>query len=360
MIANPITDLVDRFFGRNRYGVTKPSMDGALRPNSKIDESSVLLADVDADNLIATKNEVLFTMNNAVWSLAPAGEPKQLHVLPAPATAMAISVAGQIAVALEDGVLLLFNESRKARITAASDAGLRCITAMAFHGENKVILANGSVAHTTEQWQSDLMCRNSLGSVWTLDTATNSMDRLGGSLKYPSGLLVDGDTVIVSESWAHRLVSFPLRGGASKVVLSDLPGYPGRLSKGANGDLWLCIFAPRSQLIEFVLREDKYRKEMMRTMPVQYWIAPSYRSGDSFEEPLQGGSVKQMGILKPWAPTRSYGMLVKLDRDLQPDASFHSRADGKWHGITSAAAMGNSVVISSRGGRALLEIEQTY
>ena len=359
MIANLVSDLIDRFFGRNRYGVTKAAMDGPLRPNSKLDDANALLSNIDADNLVSTGEAVLFTMDKAVWRLGPDCKGDKLHTLPLSATAMAISDRGRLVVALEDGVLLIFNKAEVKRITTAADAGLRCITAVAFYGEDKIVLTNGSIEHTTEQWQVDLMSRNNLGSIWLFDISINRLESLASGLKYPCGLLVIGDTVIVSESWAHRLVSYSLHGKTSKVVLSDLPGYPGRLSKDPNGDIWLCVFAPRSQLIEFVLREDQYRQEMMRTIPKEYWIAPAYRSGDSFEEPLQGGSVKQMGMLKPWAPTRSFGLLVKLNHHLQPDESFHSRADGKWHGITSAALMGEQIVLSSRGGKALIGIEKS-
>ena len=50
---------------------------------------------------------------------------------------------------------------------------------------------------------------------------------------------------------------------------------------------------------------------------------------------MQGGGLKQLGILKPWAPTRSYGLVVRRDAEGEPRASFHSRADGRRHGITS-------------------------
>jgi hypothetical protein len=61
-----------------------------------------------------------------------------------------------------------------------------------------------------------------------------------------------------------------------------------------------------------------------------------------------------MGMLKPWAPTRSYGLVVRLDRDLQPVASFHSRADGKRHGIASCLVEGDRLLAASKGGNEVL------
>ena len=120
-------------------------------------------------------------------------------------------------------------------------------------------------------------------------------------------------------------------------VLTALPGYPGRLSPRAQGGAWLSLFAPRNQLVEFVRRERTYRRAMMAEVPKEFWVAPALSSGASFSEPMQGGALIQMGILKPWAPTRSYGLVVALDDHHTPVASFHSRTGGTRHGLTSAS-----------------------
>jgi hypothetical protein len=138
------------------------------------------------------------------------------------------------------------------------------------------------------------------------------------------------------------------------VVLDDLPGYPSRLSRGTAGDAWLSVFAPRNQLVELVIREPAYRNQMMRTIPPEYWIAPALRSRLSLLEPLQGGGVRQMGMLKPWAPTRSYGLVIRLDTGLQPRASFHSRADGTRHGVTSCVECQGRLVVGCKGGDEIL------
>ena len=77
-------------------------------------------------------------------------------------------------------------------------------------------------------------------------------------------------------------------------------------------------------------------------------------SGRDFREPLQGGSIKSMGILKPWAPTRSYGLVVRLDAGFAPVSSLHSRADGRRHGITSALEWRGELWLASRGGDELV------
>jgi hypothetical protein len=71
---------------------------------------------------------------------------------------------------------------------------------------------------------------------------------------------------------------------------------------------------------------------------------------------MQIGSVKALGIQKPWAPPRSYGLLVRLDGDGEATDSIHSQAGGRFHGITGAVATPQGTVIVARGaGRLLLE-----
>jgi hypothetical protein len=196
------------------------------------------------------------------------------------------------------------------------------------------------------------------GSVWRVDLASGNAQCLADRLAYPNGILLrDNGRLLVAESWRHRLVELSATAASPvKEVLIDLPGYPSRLAPAPDGGVWLCVFAPRSQLIEFVLREKTYRTRMLAEVEPPYWVAPMLSSNRTFLEPLQGGGIKQMGILKPWAPTRSYGLVIRLDAEMRPTASYHSRADGKRHGITSALQVGNSLLATSKGGDVLITL----
>ena len=90
------------------------------------------------------------------------------------------------------------------------------------------------------------------------------------------------------------------------------------MASGQHGGYWLSVFAPRSQLVEFVLREPRFRQRMMHEIDPQFWVAPSLHYAKDYREPLQAGAIKQLGELKPWAPSRSYGLIVGLDADFAP------------------------------------------
>ena len=119
------------------------------------------------------------------------------------------------------------------------------------------------------------MSKNASGSLWRVDIAAGRANKLAGELAFPYGVLpnVGDGGIVVAESWRHRLVRIGRNVGAIEPVLTKLPGYPARLAAGADGGAWLCLFAPRNRLIEFVLEEDHYRADMASPIGAR-WSPP--------------------------------------------------------------------------------------
>jgi hypothetical protein len=353
MIFDPILDL---FRGK---AVTIPPMDGALRPNTALDEADVVLEVGAPDNLAFDGAQLLFSSGGDVLSLAPGSDtPERVERLPATVTAMAAGPDRALAIACDDGSIVIDGgKHADKKLTPTSLGNLACPTALAFDGPDHLLVAQGSARHRATDWAVDLMEKNAGGSLWRVDLDTGAGQRLAGDLAFPYGILVQDERIVVAESWRHRLVAIPRQGGAPQPLLTKLPGYPARLAPASDGGAWLALFAPRNRLIEFVLLENDYRTAMMREIERPHWIAPALASNASFLEPLQSGGVKTMGIHKPWSPSRSYGLVVRLDAALQPVASYHSRANGRRHGITSVIEAGGQVLAAAQGGNAILAID---
>jgi hypothetical protein len=241
-------------------------------------------------------------------------------------------------------------------VTAVGDRPVKCPTALYFTDAGRLIVCLGSQQNDPTQWKRDFLHTNATGSVWMVELASGKGTCLADRLAWPNGLVEpEPGRIVVAESWRSQLLA--LAGGRASPLLADLPGYPARLSRAAEGGYWLAIFAPRSQLIEFVLRERRFRERMMREIEPEFWVAPSLHHLTDYREPLQSGGIKQLGELKPWSPSRSYGLVVRLDEAFNPIESFHSRANGKRHGITSCVESDGRLVATSKGGGVVIAIE---
>lgn len=356
---------IEKFRGSGEAAVTIPSMDGALRPNSLIEAAKVVWTASEGvvGNLATDGRRHFFSCGHDLYALedASGAEPELVTRFDAPISAVAAHADGFVAVGLAGKGVLVRAPDGALRSIGLEEKSSRCCVAMAFLDAGTLVVANGSETNRPAQWHRDLMQKNSTGSIWRCDVSGNTVARLAQNLGYPSGLVVTrAGSLIVSESWRHQLLAFEnATAAAPSVLLEDLPGYPGAIAPASDGGYWLAIFAPRRQIIEFVLRERRYCEEMIATIDEQYWVAPSLKSGINYFEPVQNGSVRHLGLVKPWAPTRSYGLVVKLDEGFNPQASYHSRADGHRHGITSVSERGDTLLMTCAATNQLLALNPT-
>jgi hypothetical protein len=350
----------DRFRGAGAAAVTVPPMDGALRPNTVLDRARLLASLPAPDNLASDGRSLWLSSGAEVHVVAdPDGAAKVSRWAGFERTVCALAVhgGGAMAVALAGKGIEIHGGVHDGRTLATvGDRAAGCAVALAFADADTLLVCLGSAEHRPEEWKRDLMSRGASGSIWRVGLAGGQAVCLADQLAFPFGVALRDGRVIFSESWRHHLVALDA-GGKRSVLVDDLPGYPARLAAAAGGRTWLSVFAPRDQLIEFVLQERGFCDRMMREIGSDYWMAPALSSGRTFLEPLQGGAIRQLGMLKPWSPTRSYGLLVRLDESFRPVASFHSRADGKRHGITSAVEIGGRIIATSKGGDAVIALD---
>ena len=345
---NPFRKAVDRSLGRGDASIAMPPMDGAFRPNDLLDAAAPIVELPAPDCLAVASSGVVVSSECALFSVdAPGGAP--LAAFDVEISALTGLPDGGVAVGLVDGRIVFVGGEHGGKTIEASPE-LTCVTALAPARGGGLLVANGSASNGPAAWKRDLMEKNASGSVWRIELASGARAQLAGNLAYPYGLLEEADSIIVSESWRSALTRFsPGASGRSEPVLENLPAYPSRLSRGADQAIWLALFAPRRQLVEFVLREERYRRRMIAEVAADYWIAPDLRAGRTPLGPTQQGGVTQFGLLKPWSPSWSYGLVARLDRAFRPKASLHSRANGRRHGVTSCLSFGGRLFFCAKG-----------
>lgn len=348
---------IDKVLGRREGAVTVPVLDGPFLPNQKLEIAPVLCEIDQVDNLVALGAKLLASSGSALLRLEPTSTlgPETVARFDAPITAMA-GLGEALAIGLDRNGIVVRGGRFDGMVVQPPGDVLQCPTAIAWLDESTLAVCNGSKHVGALDWRRALMTRDNSGSVVVVDLAKDKVTIAAAGLGWPSGLVASAGQVFVSECLRHRILAVALPGGGIRELATGLPGYPARLTRSAAGGVWLCFYSVRNQLVEFILREDAYRTRMVNEVPEDYWMAPSLCSGRSFKEPMQGSQLKQMGILKPYSVTRSYGLVAYCDANMTPIGSFHSRADGTRHGAVAAAECGGALYVASRGSNAVLAI----
>lgn len=345
-----------------------PSMDGPLRPNNVLDSCSVLLnegAVSKPDDVAIGPDGILYiSSKNKILQQSPESGLTELASFDAPTTAITCLEGGGLAVGLDGvGVQISGGAHDGTRLETAGGIDIKSPTAIAESNDGYLYITQGSAIHTAGDWVHDLMEKNSTGRVLRWHPGQGTCEVLADNLAYPNGVLVEEgrQSLVICESWSHslfRMSSDPKVAFKREILIPNLPGYPGRLCARDGDGFWLCLFGMRTEMLEFVLEEDDYRQEMMETIDPEYWVRPKLEPERHFLEPLQGGGFRVLGIIKPWAPPRSYGLVIRLDADFEIVSSMHSRADGTVHGITGLAGGSDTVIAAAKGSQKVIYIEQ--
>lgn len=354
-----IRRFIDRRLGRGEAAITVPILDGPLMPNAALDAATCFAEVPQADNLVATDKGLICSAGSEVRRMDwVEGVETTILDLPAPVSAMT-GGKGMLAIGVDgQGVVIHGGQYDGRRFDGAAGEGPKHPTSLAFLDGTTLLATEGSAENTAADWRRDLMEKRRSGSLWRLDLASGKAIRVLNGLGWASGVATTGSQRIwLAESWRHRILSVDLATGRSTPVLEHLPAYPARIATAVNAGYWLSFYSVRNQLVEFILREYGYRRRMLAEVPEPFWMAPALASGISFREPMQGSQLKQMGVLKPYAATRSYGLVVQCDPQMRPIRSFHSRADGAAHGCVSVCERGDALYVASRGAGRLVRLD---
>ena len=351
MIA-ALREFGDWLLGRGEASITIPIFDGALKPNQILEGAEVVAEFEEASDVAADRDGILVADGAQIVRL---GDKSEVARFDRPISALCALGDGGIAVALDGRELRVKGGALNGFVsTGPTSTPFNAANAISRLGDGRLAVTDGSLQQPCDHWVHDLMGRGGSGRLIVLDPKDGQAKELARGLEYAFGACPMNGDILVSESWRHRLVA--VGNGRPRPVLTRLPVYPSRLVPASGGGFWLTAFTARTQLVEFVLRENAYRRRMMKEIAPEHWIAPRLRSGESYLEPMQGAHLRTMGVLKPWAPPRSYGLVVRLSAAGQPIYSLHSRVDGTNHGVVAAAEFDGALYLLAKGPGRLLRL----
>jgi hypothetical protein len=354
MIA-ALKSLGDRILGRGDASITVPIFDGALKPNQILADAEPVDSFDDANDIASDGRSLLVADGGRIVSVGSAGK-TEVARFDDTVTALCVLPDGGVAAALGGREIRIVGGAADGRRWSGPEgAPFHAANAIACLSDGRLAVSDGSQRYDFARWSHDLMDRGASGRLIFLDPRTGEAREAAHGLEHAFGVAASGADTLVCESWRHRVLAVG-PDGRRRSVLDRLPVYPSRLATAAGGGFWLTAFAARTQLVEFVLREPAYRRRMMQEIAPEHWIAPRLRSGESYLEPMQGAHLRTMGVLKPWAPPRSYGLVIRLSPQGVPLHSLHSRVDGINHGIVAAAEHAGFLYFLAKGPGRLLRL----
>jgi hypothetical protein len=363
-----IKDFIYSLLFRNRdiseFRV-KPVMDGAFSANNKLDEASVINSGVTApDDLLSGPDGKLYVSSGekiVVFDNPEFTRKESFAAFDAEVGGLGWSQDGQLMACVSGRGVCVLNEKGVVDkwLESVDGVKLACPTSLAAAADGTVYITDGSCRNPTDQWLHDLMANEQgSGRLISWDKGLNNAHVIAKGFSWPGGAVVshDENEVLVTEAWAYKLCAVNRHNGERRYLVDNFAGYPWRITRGVSGEYWLAFFAVRSQLIDFVLHERDYCDRMMAEVPPEYWVGPALSSKSHYLHPTQWGRIKTLGVQKPWAPARSYGLVARLDGDGQAIESFHSRLGGKVHGITSVRCIDKKIIACSKGDDKLVAV----
>lgn len=358
-------DIIDRVLFPNREIHVIPVLDGAFSPNQRLDQARQLGGEIERPDDIALGPDGALYVSTGNRILRCTGEDFETReifaTLGGPVGGLACAPDGNLLACVSGKGLVALSPSGQTvgKLESVGGDTITCPLSVTVAPDGAIYLTEGSRNNPSENWLRDLMeNRTPSGRLIVCDASLGGAKVVAEKLAWPLGVVVSGDgkEVWVTESWTHRLTAFARNGGGKRVIVKNFTGYPGRLSRDASGEVWMSFLALRTQLTEFVLRERAFCEEMMRTVPPDLWIGPALDGRLNPREPTQIGRIKKLGIQKPWAPPRSYGLVARLDAKGEAVETLHSRVDGRIHGVTAVRPIGSRVIAVSKGRDCLAEL----
>lgn len=349
---------------RNRDQHKIPTMDGVMTPNNLLDALEEVGGPVPgADDVALGPEGTLFlTAGNEVLKLGgPHFENRSVFMnFESETGGLTFHPDGRLLVCVSgEGLASINLDGSVTWLTSVENEALGCLTAVTAASDGSIYLTDGSRTNRSADWKRDLMELNASGRLVRCSSSLTDSEVLADGLHFPNGLCLSSDhkEVWFTQSWNHSLSRIEAGGistGKITTVIDNLPAYPARMSPAKDGGFWIALFAVRTHLTELILLEDDYRKEMMRSIPVNYWPGPELRSTSDCMEPMQFGNIITLGVKKPWAPARSYGLVIRVGRNGEPMESLHSRRGGLNHGICSVLETDMYLFAVSKGRGQLL------
>lgn len=335
------------FFGARRRETPAMTLEGVLGPNGRLDEALGMKVEAPDALCVAGDGRLLCSSGSHILALSRwGGAFEPWAKFDAPVTALCAGPGGLVAVGLAGGRVAVLDSSGAPTTDWPQPPGrLASVVDCVFRSPDELLLVDcgyGANDNVLAQAAWDDEARGQLVAL----NRSGGASVVASGLHCPMGISLDGQGgALVSLLERAAIVD-----ATGKVRQSGYPGYLGRL-RGIAGGYALACLSRRDPLIEFLKTEQAFKAEMKAKIAPRHWIAPRSNPEFSHDLPIELGATRLFGEVKPWAPTFSYGLLIRMDENMMPVGSAQSRANGQRHAISDVAVWnGELIAISKASG----------
>jgi hypothetical protein len=343
--------LLGRIFsGRQPRPAPAMTLEGVLGPNNVLDDARGITVAAPEALAIAAGGHLLFSSGQEIHALAAWGAtPRLWRAFDRKVTALFSSPGGLVAVGLAPNKLMILDPAGQEVTGWSLPADLACVTAGVFLSETDLACVESGYGADDDVLALAAWDQRPRGRV--LLAGRTEARVLAGGLHCPMGIACDDEgALVITELEGARIVE-----PRGRVRQSGYPGYLGRLHRTPQGYVMACL-ARRDPLIEFLKTEAAFVAEMRAEIAPRHWIAPRVNPDFSHDLPIELGATRLFGEIKPWAPSFSYGLLIRLDEGLMPVGAAHSRANGRRHAIADALSWNGDIIAVAKGSGEILNL----
>jgi hypothetical protein len=338
------------FFRGRRYDMPAMPLEGALGPNSRLDEAQAFPIAKPEAVCVNHDGHLLVSSGSNVLRVRQWGEaPEIWGIFDSPVTALAVSEGGRVAIGLCGGRIVVRDAAGDTLSGWKPKTSLYAVADCLFLSEDELALidhgyeANEPIL-SIAPW--DQAARGRAVAI----ARTGETRVIAAELHCPMGIVRAPDGALaVTEMAQARVV-----GAHGKVLQSGFPAYLARIRKVGDGYALACL-SRRDPLIEFLKTEREFVTRMKANIDPRLWISPRATPEFSHDFPIELGATRLFGEIKPWAPSFSYGLVIETDAAMTPLGSAHSRANGVRHAISDVTAWDGSLIAVSRASEEILK-----
>jgi hypothetical protein len=349
-----LEESVTMFFRRREKEMPAMRLEGALGPNNRLDDAdAIAIAKPDAV-CVNRDGHLLASSGSEVLLIRQWGEkPEPWASFDAPVSALAVSEAGQVAVGLAGGRVVVCGPSGEASPGWRPSSPPRAVADCLFLSEDDIAVVDHGYGPdepilSLAPW--DTAARGQMIAI----NRSGEARVMAAGLHCPMGIARrSGGSPVLTEFETARVIDT-----SGKIVQSGYPAYLGRIRKVGDGYAIACL-SRRDPLIEFLKTEREFVAGMKAKIDPQHWISPRANPEFSYKFPIELGATRLFGEIKLWAPSFSYGLVIETDADMTPVGSAHSRANGLRHAISDVTAWNRSLIAVSRASQEILKFSPT-